>query len=524
MLVFLACADTLYSQTVTWQRQPSWDAAEMFSDHLLKVEQSGKMALADFDGVVVLSCNNNARVTEIHEEVFLVIDENNKLLSLGDPSGRVVQIGGEWFVDEAWPYFTNGLLAVRNSQNLWGYIDKSGKVVIKERYKNAFPFFFGYASVCENDKKGWHIINTEGACVTVTDGAIRQKDFSFASSFTKIDERRLLAMVLISDKVYFIDVYGKITGGIVSVEGATVSGLKSGNRFECIEGDSFVEIEVDAVVEIASIKKGNIDYQCYKSSVEAKLLPQIRGIDIENDGTIKVGEMVICSQFQEAIVLSSERVLVKKDGSWSLLKFDLDDPLVEVILGEASTHKICHNAPMCFQLKGKRENVKAYAIDNAGNMTFWDIDPATGSFYVPIHHFNENMEAVATVGLSIDEVLLEPTVFTKRVSLGEGFRVSGPTEVTVTKSGGKASFELTVSNNSEQDAAPFDVSIDNGTDLHFEGLPARQSIRIPVNKTVSIPALEDYAIKLIKVRISEKGMPEKTYKVTIKFVKPSIKG
>jgi len=519
VLVFLVCGDTLYSQTVTWQRQSSWDAVEIFGDHLLKVEQSGKWGLADFDGVEVIPCNYVC-LTEIHEERFLVIGENNKLLSLGYPSGRVVHVNGEWYVDDVWPYFTNGLLAVRNSQNLWGYMDKSGKVVIKERYTNAFPFFFGFASVCENNEKGWHIINTKGNCLTV-DG---EKNFSFASSYTKIDERRPLAMVLISDKLYFIDINGNTTGDIVPDKGATVSGFESEKRFVCGEGNSRMEVEVGAVVEIVSITKGNVDYQCHKNSVETISFPQVRGIDIENDGTIKVGELVILPQFQEVVALTSERVLVKNDEKWSLLKFDLDESPIRVILNESLTQEICHNTPMFFQLIGKRENVRVYTVDEEGNMAFLDVDSTTGSFHALMNYLNKNEEAEFIIGLQTDDVVLAPKVFAEKVSLGDGFMVSGPEKVIVSKRKGKTSTEITIWNHSDQDAAPFDVSVDNGINMHFDGLPSHRFITIPVGKNYEISPLNDDVLKSIKVKISEIGMPEREYKVNIKFAIKTIDG
>lgn len=516
LLVFLACAGTVCSQSVSWKQQPCYDAVEMFGNHLLRVEQSGKWGLVNFDGDILLPCNYT-RLTDICDERFLVLDENNKVLLLGDPTGSTIKVEGDWFVDNAWPYYSNGLLAVRNAQELWGYMDKSGKVD-KAKYQNAFPFFFGYASVCE--KNSWHIINAKGEPITVTDGSFREKNFRFASSFTKIEENRPVAMVLVSDKVYLVDVYGNVTGDIVSAEGAELSSLESKNLFKCIDGNEFLEIGVNAIVEVASVKKGSTWYECYNSTIEEPFFPVARGISVENDGTIKVGELSIMPQFQETIALTADRMLVKKDDKWSLLKFDLNEPAVGITLNESLNQEFSHNAPMPFQLNGKREGVRAYTIDDKGKMAFWDIDQETGNFYVPMNHLNEEGEAVVVIGLRVDNVLLEPAIFTRKVSLGSGFMVSGPKVVTVTKNDGKASFEITVYNNSEQDAAPFDVSIENVSTMHFDGLQAQQSVTITVDKNVKIPPLEDYIYKPIKVNISETGMPESNYKVNIKFAKP----
>lgn len=280
----LICIQTVYPQTVSWQQQPCWDAVELFSDNMLKVEQMGQWGLVDFDGTTILPCKYG-NLTRLSEDRFLVLDNNGNLLSLGDSSGKIYQVKGDWSVDKSWPYYTNGLLAVKNAQGLWGYMNKVGKVVIREKYKNAFPFFFGYASVCENGSKNWHLIDVDEKPIDVIEGKERQRNFSFASSFTKIDNNSPVAFILISDKVFLLDTHGNIQDDIVSKEGASFSRLETEKLFECIDGSEFVEIEVNAMLEIASIVKGKVHYGCKTYSDNVHAFPKVQGISIEQDVT-----------------------------------------------------------------------------------------------------------------------------------------------------------------------------------------------------------------------------------------------
>lgn len=517
IVVCMICMQTVYPQTVSWQQQPCWEAVELFGDNLLKVEQTGQWGLVDFDGTTILPCKY-AKITKLNEGRFLILDDNGRLLSLGDCSGKIVQVDGYWFVDEAWPCFTNGLLAVKNTKGLWGYLNKLGKIVIKEKYKNAFPFFFGYASVCESGNRGWHLINDKGRPIDLINGKQRQKKFSFASSFTKIDDNVPLAFVIVSDSVYLIDAHGCANDAIVSKNGASFSGLENEDLFKCIDVNRFVEIEVNELLEITSVKD-ETSHRCYTSSNDTETNPKVQGIKIEKDGTIMVGKLAIFPQFQEAVPINMERMAVKKNDKWGLLAFNNESPSAKILFDEISIQTVYHAIPLSFQIMGNNDNTRAYSIDDDGNITFWSINAATNTFSIPLSQLDSTSIAV---GVETDGIVLAPTVFNTIVSLGDGFIVTAPKAV-VSKNG-KASFELTIYNHTEQDAMPFDVVVNNNKERHFDGLQAKQSITIPVEVPVKIPALEDYVYKSIKVAIAENGMPERTYKVTIKFAKAYIKG
>ena len=59
--------------------------------------------------------------------------------------------------------FSKGLAAVQNSEHLWGYIDKTGTVVIPCEWEEALEFKSGIARIKKDWKYGW--INTSGQTV-----------------------------------------------------------------------------------------------------------------------------------------------------------------------------------------------------------------------------------------------------------------------------------------------------------------------------------------------------------------------
>lgn len=70
--------------------------------------------------------------------------------------------------EEAKDFTDSGLAAVKNSEDLWGYINASGEYVIPARYLDAYGFNEGYAAV-EVEYGKWGYIDESGTLVTSAD-------------------------------------------------------------------------------------------------------------------------------------------------------------------------------------------------------------------------------------------------------------------------------------------------------------------------------------------------------------------
>jgi len=111
-----------------------------------------------------------------------------------DISGKI--IAGPF--DFSWWSFEEGFLAVQNGE-MWGFIDRQGKVVIPFRYRNVWDFSEGLAAAEVNDGK-WGFIDQSGTFVIAP-----QYDLTEGSFF-----HRRLAPVRIGNKVGYIDKSGAI--------------------------------------------------------------------------------------------------------------------------------------------------------------------------------------------------------------------------------------------------------------------------------------------------------------------------
>ena len=51
-------------------------------------------------------------------------------------------------------------LAAVKLNDLWGYLDESGKMIIEPKFQEALPFVKGKAKVKKNDK--WYLLHNKG--------------------------------------------------------------------------------------------------------------------------------------------------------------------------------------------------------------------------------------------------------------------------------------------------------------------------------------------------------------------------
>ena len=79
------------AQTVTWKCSPCWESAEVFGDDMLKVKQSGKWGVVSFAQSEIVPCEYTW-ITDICEEHFLILDENNKIISLRDSKCNTIYL------------------------------------------------------------------------------------------------------------------------------------------------------------------------------------------------------------------------------------------------------------------------------------------------------------------------------------------------------------------------------------------------------------------------------------------------
>ncbi len=136
--------------------KPVFAAATSFSGGLaFVVPKGGAPQAIDKNGIIQFSLPEAENVENFSEGMaaFSVLGANAELWGFVDKNGRVV-------INPAYRsagYFSSGLCAVMNANGRWGYINKEGKVVIEFLYDNAHPFDHDRAKVLT--RSGWGVIN-----------------------------------------------------------------------------------------------------------------------------------------------------------------------------------------------------------------------------------------------------------------------------------------------------------------------------------------------------------------------------
>lgn len=107
-----------------------------------------------------------------------------------DESGKETILPKELFIEGFMSVrFENGLLAVRDSNHKWGYVNHDGKLVIPCQYDEADSFESGYAEVKKDGR--WMIINKKGEII-VDDSLVVS---SLAGSYLVVTDGKLFGLM-----------------------------------------------------------------------------------------------------------------------------------------------------------------------------------------------------------------------------------------------------------------------------------------------------------------------------------------
>lgn len=410
LLSFFTCFffnNTTFPQTVCWKERPKWDSVEMLGSKLLRVEQSGKWGVIRLDGSKIVPCEY-AEITNMREGKCLVLNDNGRIVSLLDDEGNSFPIDRIWFVDRHFPYYSNNRLAVYDPQGHWGFLDQSGKVVIEPNngFLRAYPFFYELAAVQYSDLS-WGFIYSNGNPLTYEKSKFRDgyKRINFVSSYTKI-EGIPVALIRLNETMYMIDQYGNSSSQFFPKKGLPLN-IKTLTPDVPISSDdvSFIFNEYWEIKSIVNDNKEYLGTTCV--GLQEFDFPTIDNVTIDSDRRIVVGEMKICPQFQEIVPLPSNIILVKKEGKWGLITFDLEQKMSTISFEKVSFNRSNQSSKRNIEctLSNTTEKTKAYIIDESDNKNV--IDVVDGRFSVPANYINK--DNIIRVGLVIDSIYLEPS-------------------------------------------------------------------------------------------------------------------
>ncbi len=176
--------------------QPQFEMAEFFCNNLAKVEDSeGKVGYIDKTGVYVIPAKY-VQGTNFSENVAFVVEAGCAPICIDMLGTKLFELNGVVEVANYWGGLARIGVTGDDGVARYGFVDKTGKIVVKPQFTEADCFVEELALVC-NDKGKWGFINPEGKYVI-------EPKFESADSFSEG-----MAAVCINNRWGFINKKGK---------------------------------------------------------------------------------------------------------------------------------------------------------------------------------------------------------------------------------------------------------------------------------------------------------------------------
>lgn len=516
IFVYYCCVATTHAQTISWQIAPQWESVEMQGENLVLVTQAGKQGVINLSGTQIIPCGSE-QIYGIKDHRFIVLGRNNKLVSIWDDMGNQKSISGSYYVDGAWPYYSGGMLAVRDEKGHWGFLDLNGTLSIPCKFSAAFPFVNGQASVCYKDGY-WAHIGTDGKPVLIKGQKLRSKKISFASTFTQIGDR-LLSLVCIEDFMYLIDPSGEvIPNTFISSGGRPLYGAGIGPQ---IVAGSFT-VRFNDIREVETIIMNSVTHTFKGRTLPLnERFPTIDGINTFDGRSFAVDDLVTTPQFQKVATLSPNTLLVQKGGKWGIIQVDRQSICPTISEGESLKQLHIEHATDVkgsFKINDYSSNTAVYVANTNGVNTIIS-SPSAGENHFDTQLYFEDGELKARLGIILDGIELAPKEFSITPKEYEkAFSVNCPSSATVSDNG-KVFLRITVTNtSSKQSTAPFDIRVNGGIIKRSVTLGCGESITLPFSLNANLGD-EDRISKSVDIRILEPYCPAVSFSRSITCIR-----
>lgn len=155
LLAFSLLSNLAFPASVKWLVKPGFDRIEAYSEQVFKCYKNGKIHLYDDTGRSLLP-NPCDSVTDFTEGYALILDRGKDETRwaikgfLKEKDLEFIQLQGNYYT-MLYSFFSEGMIAVGNSDGKYGYLNIQGTEAIPCRYQKARPFI-----------QGWAVVQTEG--------------------------------------------------------------------------------------------------------------------------------------------------------------------------------------------------------------------------------------------------------------------------------------------------------------------------------------------------------------------------
>lgn len=506
-IFFLTCGIGISAQTAIWQVRPVFDSVDVLTDNLLKVEKNGRYGLSDYKGNSVVDCLYDD-FTKFKDGYILLIQDG---LVKGNVtiSGEVKVFDAAYQIDMNYPYYSEGLLAVKN-KGRWGYIDTEGNNVIDFKYRNALPFMKGLASVSDADGNFMHI--SKSGKISILGSGFNDDDLKFATSFITDDKGETFSIVVNSRwRAYKRNLNGKKLGSfeLTNVNVDTKQRIIKSGKYALYFDSAWrlLRLEVQGIVQ----KEYEISDQ-----LPPRYIPYSPTLKPIENSTGMFGIMVndracLAEQFGSVLPLDREYAIVSLEGLYGVLRICLD----ETINVDLETHLFTMNhlveceingsVHLPGSLSGKSIEVP-YITYNENNMITPDQSGTSFTFDYTPEDLNAGHRQQFRINVKVDGLEYPPfnesVDFTHKYS----FRISVPDKVSLDENG-YCQFYIYITNLSEQKSNKCEIYVDGKLVKTHDSFSGGQRIAATVTKRINMED-EDLKTMMLNIRVVEKGCPE----------------
>lgn len=490
-------------QTALWRVYPTYDSMEVIGDGLLKVSKDNLYGVISYDGKEKLPCSYSA-ITPFREGCSLLLAGEDELKGILYSDGQFLHMDG-YAVDSSAPYYSEGLLAVKNNKDQWGYIDKFGEVKIRCEYVVARPFSYGLASVRDWDY--YTHIDKSGRVSYLGDG-YNDDNLRFASSFSKSPAGYPIAVIInMNDKLSFRRVDGS------KVENSTFRFTKQGQNKEIYAGNRVYYFNPDGTVNrivIGSVVKGYEEVKKYDNIGYRRVSSVTYDHGVDSKYNLKVnGAVILPSQFDSVIPLTQDLCAVELGNKYGIL--DLHREKNHFFSAVQSVYKVDHHAPVecAFRVESLPEGavLEKPEIKLASGMVLYPrVEGNKLSFTVTPSLEDGACEEAYELSYELSGLKYPSRDLKMEFQYVPAFSVKWPTSKVLLDSQHNAAFEIVFENISSNISDECDIYIDN---KFYETcvFQPNQKKSIQIRKIIDIQD-EDQVTKQVNIRIKEKGCPE----------------
>lgn len=162
IITLSALSLSTFAQTAEWLVTPQYSEIKYFGPRMYKVTQNGKIGIVGSDGKTILSPKYDA-INLFYEGRAVFVNQTSQgwqVKGVLSEDGTVKYTDKTYYLIPDYMFYSEGLLPVRDSDGLYGYLDEDCHPAFNFTKDEVRPFSEGFAVVGKEDTFHW--IDTSG--------------------------------------------------------------------------------------------------------------------------------------------------------------------------------------------------------------------------------------------------------------------------------------------------------------------------------------------------------------------------